>query len=116
MSKLFSSFRWLAFMLLFVVSCLWCLNIGAVGLDWQQLWPCIFSTCDAPVQQQILLELRLPRILLGVVAGAGLALSGALLQNLSRNMLADPYLFGIISGAGLGATLATLFLLSLIHI
>jgi iron complex transport system permease protein len=46
---------------------------------------------------------------LGLVAGAGLALSGALLQNLSRNMLADPYLFGIISGAGLGATLATLF-------
>ena len=109
MNKLFISFRWLAFILLFLVSCLWCLNIGAVSLDWQQLWPCLISTCEAPVQQQILLELRLPRLLLGLVAGAGLALSGALLQNLSRNMLADPYLFGIISGAGLGATLATLF-------
>jgi iron complex transport system permease protein len=110
MSKLFFSFRWLVFILFFMASCLWCLNMGAVSLDWQQLWPCVFSTCDVSVQQQILLELRLPRLLLGLVAGAGLALSGALLQNLSRNMLADPYLFGIISGAGLGATVATLFL------
>lgn len=108
MTKLLSPFRWLILVLLLLVSCLWCLNIGAVSLDWQQLWPCILAQCDAPAQQQILLDLRLPRVLLGLAAGAGLALSGALLQNLSRNMLADPYLFGIISGAGLGATLASL--------
>lgn len=109
MTKLLSSFRWLGLVLLLVISCLWCLNIGAVQLNWSQLLPCFVAPCDAPVQQQILLELRLPRLMLGLLAGAGLALSGALLQSLSRNMLADPYLFGIISGAGLGATLATLF-------
>ena len=108
MNKHISSFRWGFLLLMLIISCLWCLNIGVVRLDWSMLWPCLFGQCDAPVQQQILLELRLPRLLLGLLAGAGLALSGALLQTLSRNMLADPYLFGIISGAGLGATLATL--------
>ena len=110
MRKLLQSFRWLLLLLLLLASCLWCLNTGAIALDWSLLLPCLFGPCEAAVQQQILLELRLPRLLLGLVAGAGLALSGALLQNLSRNMLADPYLFGIISGAGLGATLATLLL------
>jgi len=109
-TKYLYSIRWLLLLLLLIFSCVWCLNTGAVALNWQLLWPCIFTECHALTEQQILLELRLPRILLGLVAGAGLALSGALLQNLSRNMLADPYLFGIISGAGLGATIATLFL------
>jgi len=110
MDKLALSLRWWLLLLLLMVSCLWCLNTGAVALQWSTLLPCLIEQCDTMVQQQILLELRLPRLLLGLVAGAGLALSGALLQNLSRNMLADPYLFGIISGAGLGATLATLLL------
>lgn len=109
MIKLLAPFRWLLLLLMLLVSCLWCLNTGAVSLDWSLLLPCLYEHCDAAVQQQILLELRLPRLLLGLLAGAGLALSGALLQNLSRNMLADPYLFGIISGAGLGATMATVF-------
>lgn len=109
MNQLLSSIRWLLLALLLLFSAIWCLNIGAVSLNWSLLWPCLVSQCAAVTEQQILLELRLPRLLLGLVAGAGLALSGALLQNLSRNMLADPYLFGVISGAGLGATLATLF-------
>lgn len=110
MIKLLQPFRWILLLLMLLFSCLWCLNTGAVSLQWSLLLPCLFEQCEAAVQQQILLDLRLPRLLLGLVAGAGLALSGALLQNLSRNMLADPYLFGIISGAGLGATLATLLL------
>ena len=110
MIKQLQTIRWILLLLFLLFSCLWCLNTGAVSLQLSLLLPCLFEQCEAALQQQILLELRLPRLLLGLVAGAGLALSGALLQNLSRNMLADPYLFGIISGAGLGATLATLFL------
>jgi iron complex transport system permease protein len=45
-----------------------------------------------------------------LVAGMGLAIAGAILQNTTRNPLADPYLFGIVSGAGLGATVANLSL------
>ena len=53
----------------------------------------------------VLLQLRLPRVLLAVLVGAGLAVSGAAFQGVFRNPLADPYLLGAAAGAGLGATL-----------
>jgi iron complex transport system permease protein len=53
----------------------------------------------------VLMELRLPRVLLAVLVGAGLAVSGAAYQGVFRNPLADPYLLGAAAGAGLGATL-----------
>ncbi|MCS6193536.1 iron ABC transporter permease [Shewanella baltica] len=53
--------------------------------------------------ERIVMELRLPRILLAFVAGAGLSLAGSVLQTVTRNPLADPYLFGISSGASFGA-------------
>lgn len=52
----------------------------------------------------IVWELRLPRALLAVVVGAGLAVAGVGMQTLVRNPLADPYLLGISSGASVGAT------------
>lgn len=52
---------------------------------------------------QILLQLRLPRVVLAFAVGAGLGLCGAVLQALVRNPLADPYLLGLSGGAGLGA-------------
>lgn len=55
--------------------------------------------------QLVVLDLRLPRIVLGLLTGAGLALSGAVLQGLFRNPLADPSLIGVASGAALGAAL-----------
>jgi len=51
----------------------------------------------------IVWELRLPRVLTGAAVGAGLALAGAVMQSLTRNPLADPYLLGLSSGASLGA-------------
>jgi iron complex transport system permease protein len=54
----------------------------------------------------IIWELRLPRALMAVVVGAGLAIAGAGMQTLVRNPLADPYLLGISSGASVGATAA----------
>jgi iron complex transport system permease protein len=51
----------------------------------------------------IVWDLRLPRVLTGAAVGAGLALAGAVMQSLTRNPLADPYLLGLSSGASLGA-------------
>ncbi len=51
----------------------------------------------------VVLNIRLPRVLLGLLVGAGLAVSGALMQGLFRNPLADPGLVGVSSGAGLAA-------------
>jgi len=57
----------------------------------------------------ILMQVRLPRVLLGFLVGCCLALVGAALQALLRNHLADPYVLGVSSGAALGVTLAVLF-------
>lgn len=64
---------------------------GVLAADWQ------------PYQANIIWEIRFPRVLLGGLTGAGLALVGATMQALVRNPLADPYLLGVSSGAGLGA-------------
>lgn len=58
-----------------------------------------------PVDRTIVLELRLPRALLGALVGGGLALAGATLQALLRNPLAEPYILGISGGASVGAVL-----------
>jgi iron complex transport system permease protein len=54
----------------------------------------------------IVLDIRLPRILLGIVVGASLSVAGTSFQALLRNPLADPYVLGISSGAALGAIIA----------
>lgn len=54
----------------------------------------------------IVLELRLPRVILAALVGICLALAGAIMQALFQNALADPYLVGVSSGAGLGAVVA----------
>ncbi|MBF8722464.1 FecCD family ABC transporter permease [Pseudomonas guariconensis] len=61
-------------------------------------------------QAQIVWQIRAPRVLLGALVGAGLALVGGALQAVTRNPLADPHLLGVSSGAVLGAVLVVLFL------
>jgi iron complex transport system permease protein len=56
------------------------------------------------VQERVLFEIRLPRVVIGGIVGAILALAGAGYQGVFRNPLADPYLLGVAAGAGLGAT------------
>lgn len=69
---------------------------------------------DIPVNiEMIIWEIRLPRIVLGLMVGAALALAGAAFQGLLRNPLADPYLVGVSSGASLGAVLVLFFQWSL---
>lgn len=58
-----------------------------------------------PIARDIVLALRLPRVLLGVLVGGGLAISGATFQALLRNPLAEPYILGISGGASVGAVL-----------
>lgn len=66
---------------------------------------------DAPGQgavHDIVWLLRMPRIILAALVGAGLAVSGVIMQSIVKNPLADPYILGISSGASTGATIAIL--------
>lgn len=63
------------------------------------------SSADASnVADTIIWNIRLPRVLLAAIVGAGLSLAGTIIQTLVRNPLADPFLLGISSGAGMGAS------------
>ena len=62
------------------------------------------------IEESILWEIRVPRVVLAALVGSTLALSGAAYQGVFRNALADPYLLGVAAGAGLGATLAIAYL------
>lgn len=83
-------------------------NLGAMKLSLAVLWQ---SHDDA--LRHIWLHIRLPRVLLAMLVGGALALSGCVMQGLFRNPLADPGLLGISSGAALFVGLAILFPLAL---
>lgn len=99
--------RLLLWFSLLIASLLAALHIGAVDVSLNAL---LQGQAGDALQAEIFWQLRLPRVLLAGLAGAALAVCGALLQLLSRNALADPYLFGVVSGAALGATISSLWL------
>ncbi|TCV95248.1 FecCD family ABC transporter permease [Biostraticola tofi] len=72
-------------------------NMGALPLSYRILWHTPFED----IQWNIWLNIRLPRVVLAVVVGGGLATAGAVMQGLFRNPLADPGLLGISSGGAL---------------
>ena len=80
---------------------------GAYAISPAQLWNVLLDMVggsDNPTPEHLVfVNIRLPRLLLGVAAGAGLGLAGALMQGLFRNPLADPGLIGVSSGAALAA-------------
>jgi iron complex transport system permease protein len=75
---------------------------GSIALSWSELWAALRSA-DSDLNRILVVDLRLPRALSAFAAGALLALSGALMQALLRNPLADPYILGISGGAAVAA-------------
>ncbi len=64
-----------------------------------------YHSSASAINQAIIWDIRLPRVILGGIVGAMLAAGGASYQGVFRNPLADPYLLGVAAGAGLGATI-----------
>lgn len=79
-----------------------------VGILGHQVFGLATETGNA-AQEAIVWDVRVPRMILGLCVGAGLAVCGMALQTMVRNMLADPYLLGVNSGASSGAAAAILF-------
>ncbi len=94
--------------LLLIFTFLFATATGSVHLSLSQVWEALFCVEQCSVDditKKIIWDIRLPRILMALVTGVGLALTGAILQSVTRNPLADPYLFGISSGSALGAVI-----------
>lgn len=81
--------------------------VGSVALSPMDVLS-VFAGDAEPLQQTLVLELRLPRTLSAFATGGLLAVAGALMQVLLRNPLADPYVLGLSGGAAVGALLAML--------
>ena len=77
---------------------------GSVPVSASELWAVLGGGGD-PTHRDIILQLRLPRVLLAGLVGGGLAVAGATLQALLRNPLAEPYILGMSGGASVGAVL-----------
>ena len=67
-----------------------------------------FVGCTSTLHSQLLLHLRLPKMLTAILAGASLSVAGLMMQTLFRNPLAGPYILGVSSGASLGVALVTM--------
>src|SRR6266576_481094 len=102
----FRGWYWIALVTVLVLIAMLAVARGAIS---------IAAVMDAlrgrgdPTAVAIVRDLRLPRIALGALVGAGLGASGAALQGALRNRLAEPYLLGVSGGAAVGAVIAFAF-------
>lgn len=78
---------------------------GSVSLSLQEVWT-VFTASGPPAHEKIVMNLRVPRVLVGMLTGACLAAAGALLQGVMKNPLADPGIIGVSAGGGLAAIMA----------
>ncbi len=97
--------RWALLIVALLTASAAALAIGPVSLPLDEAVRALFGRGDAQAVA-IVRDLRLSRVLLAVVTGAGLGMSGAALQGTLRNALAEPYLLGVSGGAAVGAVLA----------
>lgn len=96
-------------LVLLALLCVASLVIGSASIPLADLWQALTDPND-PIAEATLLGLRVPRTILGVLVGAALGVSGALMQALTRNPLADPGILGVNAGAGFAVTLGVAFL------
>ena len=101
-------------MLLVVLAAVASVAVGSAAIPLTRVFDALLGQGD-PVERAILLELRVPRAILGLAVGAMLGLSGAALQGFLRNPLAEPSVLGASNGASLGAVVALYFGVAELH-
>lgn len=111
-------FLFAALLLLLLVSVVLTISIGSVDLDAATVYGILQkqltqgNAADSPLwtkgQYHIVWDIRVPRVLMGLLTGAGLAVCGAAMQAIVINPIADPYVLGVSSGASAGAAFALL--------
>jgi iron complex transport system permease protein len=92
------------------------ISYGAADIDLKTVWDAIFFFQDENVSHHVIQEIRLPRAIASALVGAALAVSGAIMQGMTRNPLASPSLMGVTSGASFAITIAFIFFPSMPYI
>lgn len=100
-----TSVRLLILAAVLLAAVLFSLSTGPVRIPLESVLESLTSAGD-PTTRAIILDLRMPRTLLAIIAGGGLAVAGAVFQALLRNPLAEPYILGVSGGAAVGAVAA----------
>lgn len=92
------------------------LSFGSVHVELSEVWGIVSGKLTGgdlsafpDARQQIIWNIRVPRVLQGIIVGAGLSVAGILMQALTKNSLADPYVLGISHGASAGAVLNIMY-------
>ncbi len=91
---------WTVLFILIIIASLISLNVGTVSISPAEVWQTIIGN-GTDKQELVLFEIRLPAIVLAILVGTGMAVSGAVLQTVTQNELAEPGILGINAGAGL---------------
>ncbi len=86
------------------------LSCGSANLDWKDVLQTLFGVHISPRLTAIVWNIRMPQALTGIVAGAGLAVTGTVMQSILRNPLGSPFTLGISHGAAFGAAFSVMIL------
>lgn len=89
----------IVFTVLLIITCAWSMTSGEYKMSFGTFFTTLFGQ-GAYTDTLILLEFRLPRMIITILAGAALAMSGAIIQSVTRNPLAEPGILGINAGSG----------------
>lgn len=88
----------------------WSVSVGAATIDLATVWTAVFRPNLEETAHQIIQEVRLPRVVIGMMVGASFAVAGAIMQGMTRNPLADPSIVGLNAGASFFLVLAFVLL------
>ena len=98
-----------------IISIIISLKTGTLSISWSNLSKA-FLNPENELNTKVILDIRLPRILIAFITGALLSLAGALMQVLLRNPLADPYILGISGGAATFSLIAMMYYIEYLHL
>ena len=88
------------FSILLFLGCTWSITSGEYNIPVERFFKTLIGQGDA-IDELILLDFRLPRMMITILAGAALSISGAIVQSVTKNPIAEPGILGINAGGGL---------------
>lgn len=93
-------------LVLLLITCVFCLQIGTVKISPNDIVNVLLNKSSNELYYNILVNIRVPRVLYAVAIGGGLSVAGAIFQGILINPLAEPYILGVSGGAAFGAVIA----------